>query len=96
METKLRRYTEYHDSVIMKYVNKYPGNLKQAFRYAAFHLGRTVRGIEQRYYNNLYQRPYWKDIPQHKTAIPKEEVQKKEKNKLTITFGKYSISITER
>lgn len=96
MRTNCRRYTKYADNVIMKYVKENPGNLKQAFRYAAFHLNRTVRGVEQRYYNNLYERPYWKDIPQTSNVKPKKEKEEKEKVKFTITFGKFCVSISER
>lgn len=93
MRTNYKVYTKYEDGVIMKYVKENPDNLARAFRFAAAHLDRTVRGIEQNYYNSLYKKPYWKNIPQSVTSKPKEE---KEKIKFTITLGKFCISISER
>lgn len=93
MRTNCRVYTNYEDGVIMRYVKENPDNFTRAFRLAAAHLNRTVRGIEQHYYNSLYKKPYWKNIPQPTTTKPKEE---KEKIKFTISLGKFCISITER
>ena len=54
MQIRYRRYSKETDAVIMHYVHRSPDNLKQAFRWTAFHLSRSVKGIEQRYYNHLY------------------------------------------
>lgn len=93
MITNYRRYSKYADDVIMKYVNESPNNLAHAFRLAAFHLSRSAKGVEQRYYNHLCEREPWRETPMYKAPEPKKEVSR---NKLTISFGKYSISISER
>lgn len=98
MQIRYRRYSKETDAVIMHYVHRSPNNLKQAFRWAAFHLNRPVRGIEQRYYNHLYYNPennkyFRRDINDYGQKPKKES---KEKDNITINVGKYSISIKER
>lgn len=96
MITNYRRYSKYADSVIMKYVNESPNNLAHAFRCAAFHLNRSAKGVEQRYYNHLCDRKPWESIPISKFNEPNKIVEENKKSKFTITFGKFCISISER
>lgn len=51
---KYKRYSKFEKDVILHWVNKSPNNLRQAFRWAAFHLNnRTAHAIEQFYYTTL-------------------------------------------
>lgn len=98
MQIRYRRYSKETDAVIMHYVHRSPDNLKQAFRWTAFHLSRSVKGIEQRYYNHLYynsenNKYFRRDINDYGQK-PKNE--SKKKDSITINVGKYSISIKER
>lgn len=94
MGIRYKKYSWWEDRMIMQYVNATPDNLSYAFRCAAQHIDRSVKGIEQRYYNHLCYRHHTYNAPKsiRKIEPPKE----REKNKLTISFGKYSISISER
>lgn len=94
MRIRFKKYSWWEDRMIMKYVNETPDNLSYAFRCAAAHIDRTVKGIEQRYYNHLCHRPNTYNPPQHDRVQEPQRV--KERNKLTITLGKYCISISER
>lgn len=98
MRVTYRRYSKYADEVILQYVQQNPGNLQHAFRLAAFHLSRSIRGIEQRYYNHLYNNykvhySYRQSMNSYNPLVKKE---RKLKDKITISIGKYSISIKER
>lgn len=98
MRVTYRRYSKYADEVILQYVQQNPGNLQYAFRLAAFHLSRSVKGVEQRYYNHLHNNykahnNYRQSINSYNPPVKKERMLK---DKITISIGKYSISIKER
>ena len=101
---KYRRYNKDADNIILYWVNKSPDNLKHAFRCAAYIMGRTPKGVEQRYYNCLYNEDNSYEVTHYsnysKVVCHKKETKapllKSLTEKFSISFGKFNLTISQR